>query len=208
MNTATPNDPDESQGEPQWIQRPGVARCRWVHWGGRVLSGLLGSLRCALRIVGYFKGIALRPGGCRVLSEPQDSLVCALRVVDFAGVRPAGRFMVAELIGMCPGGRQVLSVWLGSSGCAQGDVGFVRGHRVHCGSPCGSSGSFGVTGFIGVDPGGRRVRSVSLGTFGNALGVVGFVRGRSVHWVTPCGSSGSFGVAGFSPGCLRFVLDC
>ena len=58
---------------------------------------------------------------------------------------------------------------------------FNRGHWVHQGAPCVSSGSSGVAAFIGVCPGGRRVHPMSLGSLGSALGVVGFIRGRWVY---------------------------
>ena len=72
-----------------------------------------------------------------------------------------------------------------------GDVGFVRGLRVHWVTPCSS---FGVAGLIALHPEGCRFLSRSLGSLVRALRVVGFVR---VHWGMPWVSSGSLGVAVF-----------
>ena len=152
----------------------------WVH------PGSLGSLGCALVVVGFVWGHSCAPW------VSLDSF----GIVRFTRVRPAGRWFHPES-------------W-GSLLCAQCVVEFVRGHWVL--SSLGSSGSLGVysgatwrslglsgvVGFTRVRSGGRWVHPGSLGSHGFALWIVGFILGRRVHSDAPSGSLGSSGVFWFT----------
>ena len=194
----------------------GVAGFIGVRPGGRrVRSRSLGSLGCALRVIGFVRGCWVRRVcrlvrsvslgfalGTLVLSGSLRSLGCAQRVIGFAG------FIVVP-----PG---VRSMSLRSLGYALVVVGFVRCRSVHWGAPWGSSASFGVAGF---SPEGRQVRFGSLGLPWGSSGlfvVAGFFRVRTGghrvrsvsvgHRGAPWGSYGLFSVArfiGVRPGCRR-----
>ena len=147
----------------------------WVHWGApcvpsgssvvagfngvrpgvrRVLSGLLGSLGCAL---GSLSSLGCAHGCRRVHPGSLDSLVCVVGFIRSRWVHwdaPWGRRVhfsaprvlsvssgVAVFPTVRPGGHRVHSGSLCSLGCALGAVECIRCNWVHSGAPMGPSGS-------------------------------------------------------------------
>ena len=90
----------------------------------------------------------VRSGGRRVRPVSLGTLGCALGVVGFicgswfhweTPSGSSGSSGVAEFTGVRPRGRRINSGNLGSLGCAMGAVGFIRGRWIHRGAPWGSS---------------------------------------------------------------------
>ena len=130
--------------------------------GGRLVHpGSLGSLRCALVIIGFIR-VRLVHSGALWAALGSCGSFGSSEVVWFIRVHPAGvGFMFV--------------------------VGIVRGRWVHSSAPWGSLCSSVVVGFTRVRPVGRLVHAASLGSsgvaLGNAVGFVGFIR---CSWVLSC----------------------
>ena len=125
--------------------------------GLRVHLGWLGSLGCALRVVGFIRA---RPWGhscglrCRLvrsvaLRGSLGSFGRALGVVGSFRRAPCGSFGFVEFVRAL---RRVHSCSLGSFGCA---LAVVRVCWVLWGAPLGRLCSFAFVGFIRARPGGR-----------------------------------------------------
>ena len=172
--------------------------CLWVH------PVSLGSLGCAMGVIGFIQGLWVHRGRpCVWLGSSEVRWVycgaglslaawiigvrLGVSTIDLGSLCTFGSAMgVAGFIGLHSGCHQVHPVSLCSLGCALGllgtvgctleVMGFSRALWIHGGSPWGSTGLSRVAGFIGVRPGVRRVDQGSLGSLD-----------WSAPWVT-CGS--------------------
>ena len=226
--------------------RPGVCWVRWAdqgahYWalgscgvvafirggfrvrvGGRwVYPGSLGSLACALAVVGFVRdrlvhsGASLGSSGFLWFIRERPGSVAFIRVVGFIlgrwvhSVAPWGSFGssgVVRITQLRPGYRWIHMGSFGSLRCALGVFGFIRVRLVHSGAPRGALGSSGVVGFTPVRPGCRCVHPWSIGSLGCALWVVGFILGGTQ--VCPGGSwvhTGSFGSLRCALGVFGFI---
>ena len=147
---------------------------RWIR------SGSLGSMGCALGVVGFVRGLWFHWEAHRGSS----GFVRGLLVHLLAHWGSVVSFGVAGLIGLRPVCCRVPSASLGSLVCTVDDVGLfgVRGLRL---------------GGRGGAPWGRQDRFGRLGLLRCALEVVGLSCGRWVHWGAPLGTSDSLGVSGY-----------
>ena len=159
-----------------------VVGCIRVRLRGHcVHAGLMGSLGCALGLVGYILCHMVHwgsPWGRRVHPESLVAHQGSSSSLEFTGLIRVRSGVFGFIHGAwvhwsAPWGSWVSFGVLGSLGCRPGVVGFIRDRWAYSGVACRST----VAVLIRVHTGGRRVHPASLGTFDCAQSVVGFIRG-------------------------------